>query len=48
MRKVPAWGVQERWGAAVSPKGVPQAPIIGAGLATEADLTPTALLNAPA
>lgn len=31
MRKVPAWGVQPRWGAAVEPKGVPQAPIAGEG-----------------
>ena len=38
----------ERWGIPVEPAGVPQAPIIAAGRATEADLTPTALVNAPA
>lgn len=47
MRAVPGPDGQ-RWGTPVEPAGVPQAPIIGAGLATEADLTPTALINAPA
>lgn len=44
MRAVPGPDATERWGVPVEPKGVPQAPIIAAGLATEADLTPTALL----
>jgi hypothetical protein len=48
MRAVPGPDATERWGVPVEPVGVPQAPIIGAGLATEEDLTPTALLNAPA
>ena len=47
MRAVPGPDATERWGVPVEPKGVPQAPIIGEGLATEEDLTPTALLNAP-
>ena len=46
MRKVPG-PEGERWGIPVEPKGVPQAPIIAAGKATERDFTPTALLNAP-
>jgi len=48
MRAVPGADATERWGVPVEPSGVPQAPIIGVGMATEADLTPTALLNAPA
>merc|ERR1719201_3208940 len=47
MRAVPGPDATQRWGVPVEPAGVPQAPIIGAGKATEADLTPTALLNAP-
>jgi len=47
MRAVPGPDATERWGVPVEPAGVPQAPIIGAGMATEADLTPTALANAP-
>merc|ERR1719171_2793239 len=47
MRAVPGPDATERWGVPVEPVGVPQAPIIAAGLATEEDLTPTALLNAP-
>jgi len=47
MRKVPG-PEGKRWGIPVEPAGVPQAPIIGAGKATEADFTPTALKNAPA
>jgi len=47
MRAVPGADATERWGVPVEPAGVPQAPVIGAGLATEADLTPTALANAP-
>lgn len=43
MRAVPGPDATERWGVPVSPRGVPEAPIIGAGLATEDDLTPTAL-----
>mmetsp|Transcript_13770 Transcript_13770/g.40427 ORF Transcript_13770/g.40427 Transcript_13770/m.40427 type:complete len:340 (+) Transcript_13770:99-1118(+) len=46
MRKVPG-PEGERWGIPLEPKGVPQAPIIAAGKATERDFTPTALLNAP-
>ena len=46
MREVPG-PEGERWGIPVEPKGVPQAPIIAAGKATERDFTPTALLNAP-
>jgi len=45
MRAVPGPDATERWGVPVEPAGVPQAPIIGAGLATEEDLTPTALLR---
>ena len=48
MRKVPGPDATERWGVPVEPKGVPQAPIIAVGMSTEADLTPTALRNAPA
>jgi hypothetical protein len=43
MRKVPGPDASERWGWPVEPKGVPQAPVAGAGLSTEEDLTPTAL-----
>jgi len=43
MRRVPGPDATERWGVPVEPAGVPQAPIIEAGLSTEADLTPTAL-----
>jgi len=43
MRAVPGPEDTQRWGFPVEPKGVPQAPVIGAGKATEADLTPTAL-----
>ncbi|KAL3918622.1 MAG: hypothetical protein SGPRY_005942 [Prymnesium sp.] len=43
MRAVPAADAVERWGFALEPKGVPQAPIIAAGKETAADLTPTAL-----
>ena len=43
MRPVPGPDATERWGVPVEPVGVPQAPVIGAGKATEADLTPTAL-----
>jgi len=46
MRKVPG-PEGERWGIPLEPKGVPQAPIIAVGKATERDFTPTALLNAP-
>jgi len=45
MRPVPGPDATERWGVPVEPVGVPQAPIIGAGLATDEDLTPTALLR---
>ena len=52
MRAVPGPDATDRWGVPVEPSGegwmVPQAPIIAAGKATERDLTPTALLNAPA
>ena len=48
MRSVPGPDATERWGVPIEPLGVPQAPIIAAGKATERDLTPTALLNAPA
>merc|ERR1711918_171995 len=44
MRSVPGPDATERWGVPVEPVGVPQAPIIGAGKATEEDPTPTALL----
>lgn len=44
MRAVPGPDAAERWGTPVEPVGVPQAPIIGVGMATAADLTPTALL----
>lgn len=47
MRAVPGPDDTERWGVPVEPAGVPQAPIISRGTATEADLTPTALANAP-
>jgi len=43
MRPVPGPDATERWGVPVEPAGVPQAPIIAAGKATERDLTPTAL-----
>lgn len=43
MRAVPGPEDTQRWGVPVEPDGVPQAPIIGAGEATDADLTPTAL-----
>ena len=43
MRAVPGPDATERWGVPVEPAGVPQAPIIATGRATEADLTPTAL-----
>mmetsp|Transcript_91034 Transcript_91034/g.167143 ORF Transcript_91034/g.167143 Transcript_91034/m.167143 type:complete len:318 (+) Transcript_91034:78-1031(+) len=43
MRAVPGPQDTERWGFPVEPKGVPQAPVIGAGKATAEDLTPTAL-----
>jgi len=46
MRQVPGADVA-RWGVPVEPKGVPQAPI-AAGKASAEDLTPTALINAPA
>ena len=45
VRAVPGPDATERWGVPVEPKGVPVAPIIGAGKATEADLTPTALVR---
>jgi len=45
MRAVPGPDATERWGVPVEPKGVPQAPIRGAGETTELDLTPTALLG---
>ncbi|KAL1520121.1 hypothetical protein AB1Y20_023593 [Prymnesium parvum] len=45
MRAVPALESTERWGVPVEPKGVPQAPIIPAGKATEEDLSPTALIR---
>jgi len=48
MRRVPGPDATERWGVPVEPAGVPQAPIIAAGMATDEDLTPTALLNSPA
>jgi len=48
MRKVPTLADGPRWGIPVEPKGVPQAPIVGAGSASAADLTPTSLINAPA
>merc|ERR1719324_1417174 len=48
MRAVPGPDATERWGVPVEPVGVPQAPIIAAGKATARDLTPTALINAPA
>ena len=47
MRAVPGPDATERWGVPVEPAGVPQAPVIARGKATEEDLTPTALLNAP-
>jgi len=47
MRAVPAADATERWGTPVEPVGVPQAPIIDKAKVTQADLTPTALLNAP-
>ena len=47
MRAVPGPDATERWGVPVEPSGVPQAPVIAKGRATDADLTPTALLNAP-
>jgi len=47
MRAVPGPDATERWGVPIEPAGVPQAPVIAAGKATEADLTPTALLNSP-
>ena len=43
MRAVPGPDATQRWGAPVEPKGVPQAPVIAVGEATEEDLTPTAL-----
>merc|ERR1719454_1680859 len=43
MRAVPGADATERWGVPVEPAGVPVAPIIARGKATEADLTPTAL-----
>ena len=43
MRAVPGPDATERWGVPVEPAGVPQAPVIGEGMATEEDLTPTAL-----
>lgn len=46
MRAVPGPDATERWGVPVEPRGVPQAPVVGAGMATEADLTPTALVGA--
>jgi len=48
MRAVPGADATERWGVPVSPAGVPEAAIIAKGKATEADLTPTALIGAPA
>lgn len=48
MRAVPGPDATERWGEPVMPRGVPEPPVIAAGTATDADLTPTALLNAPA
>jgi len=45
MRRVPGPDATERWGVPVEPKGVPQAPIIGAGMVTEEDLVPTALVR---
>jgi len=45
MRAVPGPDATERWGLPLEPDGVPQAPVIAAGKTTEADLTPTALLN---
>jgi len=45
MRAVPGPDATERWGVPVEPSGVPQAPIIAEGEATELDLTPTALLR---
>jgi len=45
MRAVPGPDATERWGVPVEPAGVPQAPVIAAGMSTEADLTPTALLR---
>jgi len=46
MRAVPGPDATERWGTPVEPDGVPQAPVIAVGEATEADLTPTALASA--
>ena len=43
MRGVPGPDATERWGIPVEPAGVPQAPVISKGRATDADLTPTAL-----
>jgi sterol desaturase/sphingolipid hydroxylase (fatty acid hydroxylase superfamily) len=43
MRAVPGPDATERWGTPIEPAGVPQAPIIAEGMATEEDLTPTAL-----
>jgi len=43
MRAVPGPDATDRWGTPVEPKGVPQAPVIAEGKATEEDLTPTAL-----
>jgi len=48
MRSVPGPDAVARWGTPVSPVGVPVAPILAAKDVTEADLTPTALINAPA
>jgi len=45
MRAVPGPDATERWGVPVEPAGVPVAPIIAAGAATAADLTPTALVR---
>lgn len=42
MRAVPGPEV-ERWGTPIEPKGVPKPPVIAKGMATEVDLTPTAL-----
>lgn len=43
MRSVPDSITAPRWGAPVEPSGVPQAPVIQRGMATDADLVPTAL-----
>jgi hypothetical protein len=46
MRAVPGADIP-RWGFAIEPKGVPKAPVIAKGKATNEDLTPTALKRTP-